>query len=43
LHGKAHKNCRHRDPDLILQLRGENTSVEEHVNRGRSVKFAFRC
>ena len=36
LHGKSHINCHHRNPDCILQLRGENTSRQEHANRGAS-------
>jgi hypothetical protein len=34
LHGRSHKNCAHRNPDLLVHLRAENTSTEEHLNRG---------
>ncbi len=34
-HGSAHRNCGHRDPDLLREFSGLNSSVQEQVNRGR--------
>lgn len=36
LHGVAHQNCDHRDPQHCVQLDGVNTEAAEHLNRGRS-------